>query len=250
MTEKLYFDEIKEKDGLCLVEYGPPAFGQQFATLSITYIENVATDEVIRNMEKQAYLWLSRYPIALMVSAFDKSGDLISLTGVKESNHLTVAMRDGEFESYWRLLKNNEFPKENLDQKYLVSVYKDVGYRTQSGITESVKKDAKYKRLLNKMFLIWAVFIPALIAIVEFFSPTWLAFIALAYSFWKALQQWLVMTRRKEKSAKDIMEEQEELRKAHHHFHCEQNPEAFEHLKMENFQRSEREAIKNDFDSL
>jgi len=36
----------------------------------------------------------------------------------------------------------------------------------------------------------------------------------------------------------------------HYHYHCERNPEGFLRLKLENFEREEREQIQNEAKAL
>ena len=248
--EKVYFDSVKEKHETFFVEYHPPMHNVPFATLHINYPRTVDTKEVIIQLEIQASKWAKKYPVPVMASAFDEYGDLISLGSEKESSHLTVIERNGQYENHWNLLKDDEFPVEVLDTTFLLSVYPDIGYRTQSEVTKAAYERIKPMRQLKFILLIWAVFVPALIAILEFFSPTWIAVIALTYSLWKAYQQWLLMTGRKKKSEKDIAQEEEDLRMRHHHYHCEQNPDAFTRMKIENFKRESKDRIKNEFDSL
>ena len=250
MTERLYFESIKEKHDTFFLKYHPPMSNVPFATLHITYLDTVKTGDVIANLERQARLWAERYPVPVMASAFDKYGDLISFDSEKNSSHLTVIERDGRLESYWRLLEDTEFPEEVLDMKFLLSVYEDIGCRTQTEVTAAAYESFKPMRQYKIVLLIWAVFIPALIATLEFFSPTWLAAIALSYSLWKAYQQWLLMTGRKKKTDTEITKEEEELKMRHHHYHCEQNPDAFLRMKIENFKRDAKARVEDEFDSL
>lgn len=250
MTEKVYFDSVKEKHEAFFVEYRPPMHNVLFAILHITYSRAVDTKEVIAQLELQARIWAEKYPVPVMASALDEYGDLISFGSEKESSHLTVIERNGRYENHWNSLKDNEFPAEVLDTTFLLSVYSDIGYRTQAEVTAAAYESIKPMRRVKVILLIWAVFIPALIAILEFFSPTWVAVIALTYSLWKAYQQWLLMTERKKKSEKEIAKEEEDLRMRHHHYHCEQNPDAFTRMKIENFKRDAKDRVKNEFDSL
>jgi hypothetical protein len=64
--------------------------------------------------------------------------------------------------------------------------------------------------------------------------------VVLGYAFVKAAIQTLRLTGHLPKSTREKEKEAEELRMRHHHHHCEWNPEAFQRLKAENF---EREAI-------
>jgi hypothetical protein len=250
MSEKLYFDSIKERYDTFFVEYKPPMPGFLFATLNIIYPENMNIEEVAIQLEKQAKKWAEKYPVPVMASAFDKFGDLINLDNAKGSSHLTVFERDGKYEKHWRILEDNEIPPNALDSKFLLAVYTGIGCRTQSDVTASAYENIRPMRRFKLLLIVWAVFIPALIATLEFLSPTWVAAIALVYSLWKAYQQWLLMTGRKEKTKEEIAKEKEELRMRHYHYHCEQNPDAFAQMKIENFKREAEARVKNEFNSL
>ncbi|HXV49315.1 MAG TPA: hypothetical protein VEB61_10970, partial [Candidatus Binatia bacterium] len=52
------------------------------------------------------------------------------------------------------------------------------------------------------------------------------------------------------KTDRDLATEEEELRIRHHHYHCERNPEGFRRLKLENFERESREAIRREAAAL
>jgi hypothetical protein len=248
--EKVYFNSVKEKHETFFIEYHPPIHNFPFATLHINYHKHADTKEVIIQLEIHAIKWAKKYPIPVMASAFDEYGDLISFGSDKESSHLTVIEHNGQYENHWNLLKDDEFPVEVLDTTFLLSVYSDIDYRTQSEVTKDAYERIKPMRHLKFLLLIWAVFVPVLIAILEFFSPIWIAVIALSYSLWKANNQWLLIIGRKKKSEKDIVQEEENLKMRHHHYHCEQNSDAFTRMKIENFKRESKERVKNKFESL
>ncbi len=52
------------------------------------------------------------------------------------------------------------------------------------------------------------------------------------------------------KSKAEVQKEAEEARMRHHHYHCERNPEGFQRLKLENFERWAREDIQNEAKNL
>ena len=250
VTERIYFDSVKERGDTFFVKYSPPNPGVSFATLSITYSVVVNINDVIVELESQAKKWIDKYPVPVMVSAFDKFGNLMNLDKVKGSSHLIAFRQKGEIENHWKLLKDSEIPQDALNVQFLLSTYSDINSRTQSEVEKAALKKAKSMNHIKVILIVWAVFIPALIAILEFFSPVWVAALALAYSLWKAFQQWRLMTGRRNKSEKDIAKEKEDLRMRHHHYHCEQNPDSFLRLKLENFNRNAKERVRNEFNSI
>lgn len=248
--EKLYFDKIKEKHDSLIVEYNPPAINHSYAMLSITSIKPIELIELIDRMESLTEKWIERYPVPLMASAFDQFGALIDLTTKRKSNHLIGIPRNGSIEYHWELANNNTFDSKYLNTEYLKSIYTDINYRTQEDINLTVSNRIKPIRRLKVILIIWAIFIPALITILEFFSPPWLALIALFYSLYKAYRQWSIMTGRKKKSESELATDKEEALMKHHHYHCKLNPDGFLRLKNENVKAEARKDVHDEFNSL
>ena len=250
MVERLHFDSIKERNYTFFVEYNPPIHNTPFATLSITFPAGVEIYEVINLIECQAKKWLERYPIPVMVSAFDKFGGLIDLSDIKGSSHLISFKRNNKIECHWELLNDEQFPQDALNVLFLLDTYSDIKYRTQSEVNEAALKKANSMKHFRMLLTVWTAFIPAIIAVWWFLSPTWIAALALAYSLWKIFQQWRLMTGRAKKSEKDIAKEKEYLRMKYHHYHCELNPDGFLRLKIENFNHKAEEHVRNEFNSI
>jgi hypothetical protein len=248
--ETLYFDKIKERHNSFIIEYSPPITNYPYAILSITSVNAIEINEIIDTLESLTEKWLVRYRVPLLAFAFDQFGDLIDLTTKRESNYLTGIPRDGLNEYHWNILNNHDFDSKFLDAEYLKSIYTDINYRTQEEINIAASKNIKPMRQLKIILLIWAIFIPALISILEFFSPTWVAVIALSYSLWKAYQQWLGMTNRKKKSKEYLEAQKEETLMRHHHYHCQRNPDAFSRLRSENFKSDAKNDIHDEFNLL
>lgn len=250
MNSKVFFDSIKEKHDTFFVEYRPPLHDFPFATLHVTYLCDVQPEQIRRDLEKHARKWVDRYPVSLMASAFDDHGRVIDLK-IEDRKSYLIALKNGSsFEMHWESVPDSAFPTDVLDTEYLLSIYSDIKYRTQEEVKQSAIKSLKPMRRLKVLILVWAVFIPALITILGFFSPTWVAVIALIYSLWQAYQKYLLMTGRKKKSEAEIEKEREELRMKHHHYHCEKNPDGFIRLRNENFKADARDRIKNEFEAL
>lgn len=132
--EKLYFTTIKEGREDYFVEYRPPIHGFPFATLQLTYTTDVGYKQVASAMECEAGIWIDRFPVPLMVSAYDSVGDLIHLDGVREENQLLVFHAPGTkiVKCHWRLLKREEIPPDALNPHLLLEVYAKVSRKTSS----------------------------------------------------------------------------------------------------------------------
>ena len=252
LTEKLYFEALEEHRGWYIEKYLPPSPGVPFATLSLTCLGERPKNDVALEMEAEARRWLTRYAYPLMVSAFDQRGDLIDLEGVRPESHL-MCLWDSSRRSVtnrWRLLKDEEFPVQNPTGQYLQSIYADVPFKTSADLRANAQASLRERRLGWWVVFFWVAVLPAIVAILEFFSPIWVAVIVLLYSLWKAGQKALRLLGKIEPSEKEKTKAETERRMRHHHYHCEENPEGFLRLKLENFERWGREEIEAKSEAL
>jgi len=202
-------------------------------------------------MEAELEHWLRRYSIPIMVSAFDRKGDLVRLENSRGCDHL-IGYLDGkthEVVRAWRLVKNEELPSDALNKSYLREIYSDIPFRTKPQLREAAQEEAKRLRVGWWVVFIWAAVVPAAVAILEWWSD-WLGVVVVFYSLWKALEKALRLMGKWSKSKAEVEKEAEETRMRHHHYHCERNPEGFERLKIENFERWEHEQIQKEAQSL
>ena len=151
-----------------------------------------------------------------------------------------------ELRLHWHLLKDSELPATVQDNDSLLRIYQGLSYKTSSQLKQDANENAKKFRIGWWVVFVWAAIVPAVVAVLEFISPVWVAVLVLIYSLYKAaikalklLGKWKVSDQEKKKNELDI-------RVRHHHYHCEHNPEGFERLKLENFERWEREAIRQE----
>jgi len=252
VEEKIYFSTLKEGRDKYFIEYSPPLHGFPFANLQLTYTEDVGLEQVSKAMEIEAITWLDRYPVPVMVSAFNDSGDLIHLDGIRPESHLMCFYSIGTSAPvlHWGLLKNTEIPSDALQKDFLMHVYDGVGRKTSSDIRLEVEKTTRQLRIGWLIIFIWAVVVPAAVLILEFFSPQWVAVLVLIYSLSKAGIKALKMLGKWKKSAAELEKEEDERRMKHHHYHCKQNPDGFMRLKLENFQREQQEQIRQEAASI
>ncbi len=135
---------VKEGRNWYFVEYSPPINDFKFANLHLVITsQNVSDADVANAMEKELKHWLNRFPVPLMVSAFDNTGSLYSLKAIKGHNYVT-----GFFDHtqsicmYWRLVKDNEIPNVAFNKEYLDNIYAGLDYETYAEL------DAKRRRKL------------------------------------------------------------------------------------------------------
>src|SRR5277367_4050233 len=87
-AQKIFFKPIQEDRDWYFVEYSPPLESHRFATLKLVIPGKVEKAKIVQAMETELAGWLARYPIPLMVSAFDATGSLIHLAPIKECDFL------------------------------------------------------------------------------------------------------------------------------------------------------------------
>lgn len=120
---------------------------------------------------------------------FDNKGDLVhGLDKIKGYNHLLGFFnQDGKICLFWRLVKDDEIPNVALNKEYLNNLYADLDYKTYVELDAERQKRRRGIKVGSFIFFVWLVIIPLLVTILEYYS-NWLAFIALIYSFYKAIQ--------------------------------------------------------------
>lgn len=247
-TDQLFFGATKEDRGWYFVEYRPPISGYQFSTLQIVVLETIRTaEDIAATMEAELVIWLERYPIPIMVTAFDDAGSVIDLRAHRPCNNLIgfIDSKTKKVVREWRLLTNDELPKDALDISFLRKIYKGIPFKTKQQLRKAALMNSKRLRLGWWIVFAWAVVVPAGIAILEWWSD-WLGVVVLGYSLFKAIEKALRLMGRWPKSKVEVQKETEEARMRHHHYHCERNPEGFERLKRENFERWAREDIQKE----
>lgn len=250
MEDRIYFDTIKKKSDRFFIEYHPPIPGGLFAGLSVNYIDDIDLDGAANELLIQSHKWINKYPVAIMASAFDRTGSFIDFSPLKGGGHLTLILTNGVTQECWGLVADSEFVDGPLSRDNLLNIYSDLNYRTQEEINNKLDTEAKSRNRFNLIIAVWAVVIPALITILEFFSPTWVAVLALGYSLWKAYKEWSLLTGKSQKSEKEKAKEKEELRIRHHHYHCDINPGGFQRLKLENLTKSIEDGIQTKYNEI
>jgi hypothetical protein len=203
-------------------------------------------------MEFELSDWLARYPVPIMVSAFDSKGDLIDLSVVRECSHL-FGWRDPGGESvnaHWRVVKSEEFPGPDLTSSTLRRIYSDVPFKTGVELRQAAVDQQRATRLLQVLGLAGFVVVPAAWLAIEFNAPPWLEWIVLLYGLSQLYVHGLKLMGLWPKTAADQATEEEQQRVRHHHYHCERNPEGFRRLVAENFERESREQTMREVEEL
>jgi hypothetical protein len=249
-SDEIRFEPIKEGRELYFVEYYPPAPKERFATLGLTFLDELELEGVANAMEDEFFQWIQRYPLPVMVSAFDQNGDLYNLEGVKGFSHIIgYPASDGSIIKQWKLIKDEDLPDKALDKNHLITVYQDVPFTKQSEIKKDWEKRAKRVRTGWYIVFVWAVIVPAFIAWLGWASPL-VSWMAMLYAWFQAYVKGMKLAGKWPKTQHEKDDERERVEMEHHHYHCKENPEGFLRLKVENLEKWEREKIQKDFDKL
>jgi len=251
-SDKIY-KPIKESRGWYFVEYHTPVVDCKFATLNLVIINKADITDIVNAMEKELYDWVNHYPIPLFVTAFDEKGDCYDLSAIKSCNHLMGYIdQDGKINLSWRLLSHNEIPDIALNREYVDNLYTNLDFKTYTDLEVDRRKRRQKLKIGWYIFSAWSVItilIALVIAFLDYFSA-FVSLIALIYSIYKAIQKFLELTGRWPKSKKTKEKEYEEQLKDHYYYHCQMNPEGFNRLKLENFEKIARNNIKKEAESI
>lgn len=248
--DEIRFQPIKEGRDCYFVEYYPPAPGERFANLGLIFLEKPELRDICKAMEDELLQWVQRYPLPVMVSAFDQVGDLYDLKEEKGCSHLMGYSTSDDFiKKQWQLIKDEDLPDMALDRDYLIALYKDVPFTKQSENKAACEK--RVRKIQTGWYIVfaWAVVVPAIIALLGYTSP-FVSWLALGYAWVQAYIKGMKLAGKWPKTQNEIDEEQERAKMEHHHYHCKENPEGFLRLKVENVERWEREKVQKDFDGL
>ena len=252
-SEKIIFGKKEEHRSWYIVSYSPPIESFRFASIDLVILDSVDKTKIAEAMESEARLWLTRYPIPVMVSAFNDTEDVIHLEPVRSCSHLMGFSSSEQLNPslHWKLLKEVELPDNALDRNYLKKVYHDILYRTwtEADVERVKKEQIRMVRTAWLILFFWVGVIP-LVFVVLGETSVRVAKMVLIYSIWKIFVSILKISGMWKKSKREQELELEEQEKAHHHYHCKQNPKGFLRLKIENFERETRERVRKEADAL
>jgi len=254
--EQLYFDAITEDRGSYFVEYRPPTGNNPFATLNIVYPGTFELRPVAECMRTELIRWLARYPVPVMVSAFDVAENIIRPNGDFDDGFLVGWLVPGtdEVAFSWRLNELPAFVNDTTSVHAWRTIYKDVSFRTETEVKTNAQKQIEQTRKQNLtlriILTLWLAVIPAAWATAQYFGPDWLALIVFGYALWQAFRTWRKLTGRVKPSRTEKEKADKERKMAHYFYHCEQNPAAFARLKVENFEKDISEHTRKEAEEL
>ena len=239
---EVFRDEIKKgRDGY-FVTYWPADARRPVAQIQLTFInDNVDVIMVARTMKKELEHWLKRYPVGVVVTAFNSKGDCLcvhpeknqhSLAGFVDPQNNNIVQRRGVYEV-------KELPANQTDAQYLQKVYQDVPFRLKAEVINEARCWNRSVVRISRVIGFVLIAGPILIKVVSLFVA-WIGSVLSAVSMisgvWMIAKSygWLGQT------DKEKQEEEKKRKMEHYYYHCELNPEAFNRLVKEN---DERETI-------
>ena len=255
---ELQFESIKEDRGWYFVEYTPPQLDAWFAMLEVQVVETGTDKAVAKAMEREADLWLDRYSVPVMVTAYDDTGDPRELAGTRPCSRLMACIEPTtkEHRLDWSPPSDDEIPHEELDDETLLRIYAQIPVtrKTEADREGEFRVFARRlrtgRRLVITWLIIWLAVIPAALAILEWAGPKWLGVLVLAYALFKALKQALKLLEIWQPSPAELEAQEKTRRMQHYYEECEKNPEAFERLKIENLDSEARERTREEARAL
>ena len=246
-SQKVFRERIKEHRGDYYVSYQPADARFPSAFVQLIFLGNgYDAADVKEAMERELQSWLSRFRVPVTVSSYDAKDDLIHIAPEFDRSHLAgyVDPQTGQIIQRWAFPKEDEFPSEQMDARYLARVYEGLPFRLQDVVRQNALRETRVLGRSARVIVFLLVGVPVLIEMVSL-GVAWVGLVLGGTSITVGLYKlgkamgWVKPTQRdKEKAEKD-------LRMTHYFYHCEQNPEGFSRLKIENF---EREAIKRTHD--
>lgn len=242
------FLPLKEHRGAYFVEYNVPNENYLFAVVQLIYVKALPIPDVARAMESEIEHWGRRFPVPVMVTAFDDTGSVITLTPTMPADHAIGWIdKSDKVVIHWRLVKNDEIPGEPFTLDRLFATYPEVPREVQTA--EDKRKHFEDTRRRNRtlvyVLIVWFGAIPIAIALITQFV-FWAGWIATLISVGNGVREiaklkgWIKPSKRQKKK------DEEERRMKHHHYWCERNPAGFARLKSEAIDGEERERIRKE----
>lgn len=176
INPKVFRDSLKEHRGHYFVEYKPADVNSTYAIVNLVFIgTSIEVIEVRHAMEEELKHWLNRFAVPAMISACDAKDRLIHLSEKLYESHLMgyIDFHTGNLVHRWGLFNHDELPSEQVDADYLKQVYASVPYRVQEEVRQKVRREARARGRIIRLFVFFTVGFPVLIEIVAL-GVTWL----------------------------------------------------------------------------
>jgi hypothetical protein len=252
---EVFRDVVKERRDTYYVTYQPADSRLPYAILNLVYPKTVPDGEqVAEQMKQEMTLWLSRFPVPVIVSAFDAADNCLEVHADASNSQLIgfVDPLTSKVVIRWGTFSERELPADQSTPEYLANIYDKVPFRSKAQVRQQVEEKAAQFRRGLRLFRIASVFwvgIPLLIEIVSL-GVNWIGYALWSISVSIGLFKFAKVIGWIRPSQRQIATDEEMRKMKHYFYHCERNPAGFERLKIENFERDALQETQNEFDSL
>lgn len=249
---KVLRDEIKEGRESYYVTYQPADIRFSFADLQLVFPQDFSDAEAIWPlMETELEHWLKRFPVPVMVTAWDVKEEAIRIPSKKGESILWgyVNAETGKVTRKWGNITSAESPTEQAGAVYLERVYKSVPFRLQEEVRLKAEREWQTTVLTANLIVLFIVVIPVLIEIVSL-GVAWLGHILSGISITTGLYKMAKRTGWIRPSKRQQEKDEESLKKEHYFYHCERNMAGFNRLKIENFKREAIERTRKEAETI
>jgi len=254
--EQLYFDVIKENRDSYFVEYQPPVGSNPFAILSLVYPGTYELNKVGESMRAEMVRWLARYPVPLMVWAWDVSENTIWPNGSSDNACLVgwYAPGTNEIASSWRIDELPTFLNDTTSLPDWRTIYKDVPFRTDTQVKTNAQMQLNQTRKQNLTLVIilvfWVAVIPAAWETIKHFGPGWLGLAVYVYALWQAFRTGRKLFGHVKPTRLEEEKAEKERKMNHYYYHCERNPAGFAKILIENIEKDTAERTLKEAEDL
>lgn len=248
---RVFRDKIKEHRGKYYVEYNPAIWCSPIAVVNLTFPESVVDVESVRQaMERELEYWLNKYPVPVMVTAWDAKEDMIHVSANDESSLFGYANRQTrQLKKLWGVPRNSELPEDQMNEKHFSLVYDGLPYRSQADTQQKALRDAIARGRIIRLIVLLVVGVPLLIQIVSL-GIDWIGYVLSGLSISAGLYKLFKAMGWIRPSKQEQLEADKKSKMEHYFFHCEKNPEAFSRLKIDNFEREAIERTRRESEAI
>lgn len=254
MAETLYFEEIKEPRGGYFVEYHPPIADARFATMNLVFVREADSGAVLKAMLDELSVWLKRFDVPLMISAWDARENQINPNAGETSFLVGWQPSLGEVVHSWQYTDLDVFLATQPKQMDWRTIYKNISFKTDAQVKVNaetfINERRRQNRYLKAILFGWLAVIPAGIALFQYFGPEWVGLLALIFGLWEAGRAGYRLWRNSKPTASEAAKAEKQRKMDHYFHHCERNPDGFARLKAENFEKEAAERVRKEAEAL